>query len=138
MGKVGIIMGSTSDLNVMQEAADILKGFDIEIEMDIVSAHRTPEKLYDYATQAHLRGISVIIAGAGGAAHLPGMVAALSPLPVIGVPVKSPKLHRRLGQYSFYSTNAWRRSSSHGRFRWRTKCRNFSGTNHRHRRHLCA
>ena len=82
-------MGSTSDLNVMQEAADILKGFDIEIEMDIVSAHRTPEKLYDYATQAHLRGISVIIAGAGGAAHLPGMVAALSPLPVIGVPVKS-------------------------------------------------
>ena len=89
MGKVRIIMGSTSDLNVMQEAADILKGFDIEIEMDIVSAHRTPEKLYDYATQAHLRGISVIIAGAGGAAHLPGMVAALSPLPVIGVPVKS-------------------------------------------------
>ena len=89
MGKVGIIMGSTSDLNVMQEAADILKGFDIEIEMDIVSAHRTPEKLYDYATQANLRGISVIIAGAGGAAHLPGMVAALSPLPVIGVPVKS-------------------------------------------------
>ena len=89
MGKVGIIMGSTSDLNVMQEAADILKGFDIEIEMDIVSAHHTPEKLYDYATQAHLRGISVIIAGAGGAAHLPGMVAALSPLPVIGVPVKS-------------------------------------------------
>ena len=89
MGEVGIIMGSTSDLNVMQEAADILKGFDIEIEMDIVSAHRTPEKLYDYATQAHLRGISVIIAGAGGAAHLPGMVAALSPLPVIGVPVKS-------------------------------------------------
>jgi 5-(carboxyamino)imidazole ribonucleotide mutase len=89
MGKVGIIMGSTSDLNVMQEAADILKGFDIEIEMDIVSAHRTPEKLYDYATQAHLRGISVIIAGAGGAAHLPGMVAALSPLPLIGVPVKS-------------------------------------------------
>jgi 5-(carboxyamino)imidazole ribonucleotide mutase len=89
MGKVGIVMGSTSDLNVMQEAADILKGFDIEIEMDIVSAHRTPEKLYDYATQAHLRGISVIIAGAGGAAHLPGMVAALSPLPVIGVPVKS-------------------------------------------------
>tara|TARA_B110000503_G_scaffold138205_1_gene223953 strand:- start:26932 stop:27417 length:486 start_codon:yes stop_codon:yes gene_type:complete len=89
MGKVGIIMGSTSDLNVMQEAADILKGFDIEIEMDIVSAHRTPEKLYDYATKAHLRGISVIIAGAGGAAHLPGMVAALSPLPVIGVPVKS-------------------------------------------------
>ena len=89
MGKVGIIMGSTSDLNVMQEAADILKGFDIEIEMDIVSAHRTTEKLYDYATQAHLRGISVIIAGAGGAAHLPGMVAALSPLPVICVPVKS-------------------------------------------------
>ncbi|MDG1064233.1 MAG: 5-(carboxyamino)imidazole ribonucleotide mutase [Flavobacteriaceae bacterium] len=89
MGKVGIIMGSTSDLSVMQEAVDILKGFDIEIELDVVSAHRTPEKLFDYASNAHNRGISVIIAGAGGAAHLPGMVASLSPLPVIGVPVKS-------------------------------------------------
>jgi len=82
-------MGSTSDLSVMQEAVDILKGFDIEIELDVVSAHRTPEKLFDYASNAHNRGISVIIAGAGGAAHLPGMVASLSPLPVIGVPVKS-------------------------------------------------
>ena len=89
MNKVGIIMGSTSDLPVMQEAIDILKGFDIEIELDIVSAHRTPEKLFDYAKNAHTRGFSVIIAGAGGAAHLPGMVASLSPLPVIGVPVKS-------------------------------------------------
>ena len=89
MNKVGIIMGSTSDLPVMQEAIDILKGFDIEIEVDIVSAHRTPEKLFDYAKNAHTRGFSVIIAGAGGAAHLPGMVASLSPLPVIGVPVKS-------------------------------------------------
>lgn len=89
MSKVGIIMGSTSDLPVMQDAVDILKGFDIEVEVDIVSAHRTPDKLYDYGKNAHTRGISVIIAGAGGAAHLPGMIASLSPLPVIGVPVKS-------------------------------------------------
>lgn len=82
-------MGSISDLPVMQEAIDILKGFDIETEIDIVSAHRTPEKLFDFSKNAHLRGISVIIAGAGGAAHLPGMVAAMSPLPVIGVPIKS-------------------------------------------------
>lgn len=89
MSKVGIIMGSTSDLPVMQDAIDILKGFDIEVEVDIVSAHRTPDKLFNYGKNAHNRGISVIIAGAGGAAHLPGMVASLSPLPVIGVPVKS-------------------------------------------------
>ena len=89
MNKVGIIMGSTSDLPIMQEAIDILKGFDIGIEVDIVSAHRTPEKLFDYGENAHTRGFSVIIAGAGGAAHLPGMIASLSPLPVIGVPVKS-------------------------------------------------
>lgn len=89
MSKVGIIMGSTSDLPVMQDAVDILKGFDIEVEVDIVSAHRTPDKLFDYGKNAHTRGINVIIAGAGGAAHLPGMIASLSPLPVIGVPVKS-------------------------------------------------
>lgn len=89
MSKVGVIMGSKSDLPVMQEAIDILKGFDIEVEVDIVSAHRTPEKLFDYGKHAHTRGIKVIVAGAGGAAHLPGMVASLSPLPVIGVPVKS-------------------------------------------------
>lgn len=73
----------------MQDAIDVLKAFDIDIEVDIVSAHRTPEKLFDYGTNAHKRGLSVIIAGAGGAAHLPGMIASLSPLPVIGVPVKS-------------------------------------------------
>ncbi|MCB4807704.1 5-(carboxyamino)imidazole ribonucleotide mutase [Tamlana sp. 62-3] len=89
MSKVGVIMGSKSDLPVMQDAIDILKGFDIEVEVDIVSAHRTPEKLFDYSKNAHTRGINVIVAGAGGAAHLPGMVASLSPLPVIGVPVKS-------------------------------------------------
>ena len=89
MPKVGIIMGSTSDMPVMQDAIDILKEFNIDIEVDIVSAHRTPEKLFDYSKNAHNRGINVIIAGAGGAAHLPGMVASLSPLPVIGVPVKS-------------------------------------------------
>lgn len=82
-------MGSNSDLPVMQAAADILKQFHIEFEIDIVSAHRTPEKMFDYAKNAHLRGLQVIIAGAGGAAHLPGMVASLTPLPVIGVPVKS-------------------------------------------------
>ncbi len=89
MAKVGVIMGSDSDLPIMQEAIDMLKSFEIEIEVDIVSAHRTPEKLFNYATTAHKRGIGVIIAGAGGAAHLPGMVASMSPLPVIGVPVKS-------------------------------------------------
>ena len=82
-------MGSISDMPVMQEAIDILSGFDIEVEVDIVSAHRTPEKLFDFSKNAHTRGISVIIAGAGGAAHLPGMVASMSPLPVMGVPVKS-------------------------------------------------
>src|SRR5882672_10988649 len=86
---VGIIMGSNSDLPVMQAAADILKEFGIAYEIDIVSAHRTPEKMFDYAKNAHGRGLQVIIAGAGGAAHLPGMVASLTPLPVIGVPVKS-------------------------------------------------
>ena len=89
MAKVGIIMGSESDLPVMQEAIDILKEFEIETEVDIVSAHRTPEKMMDYGNQAHQRGLKAIIAGAGGAAHLPGMIAAVSPLPVIGVPVKS-------------------------------------------------
>ncbi|MEY4963540.1 MAG: hypothetical protein RLZZ323_859 [Bacteroidota bacterium] len=87
--KVAIIMGSISDMPVMQDAIDILKEFGIETEVDIVSAHRTPEKLVDFSQNAHKRGISVIIAGAGGAAHLPGMVASMSPLPVIGVPVKS-------------------------------------------------
>jgi 5-(carboxyamino)imidazole ribonucleotide mutase len=74
---------------VMQESIDILESFGIEVEVDIVSAHRTPDKLFDYGKNAHTRGINVIIAGAGGAAHLPGMIASLSPLPVIGVPVKS-------------------------------------------------
>ena len=87
--KVAIVMGSISDMPIMQEAIDILKSFDIETEVDIVSAHRTPEKLFDFSKNAHHKGISVIIAGAGGAAHLPGMVASMSPLPVIGVPVKS-------------------------------------------------
>ena len=89
MSKVAVIVGSTSDLPVMQDAIEILEGFDLEVEVDIVSAHRTPEKLFEYGKTAHQRGIKVIIAGAGGAAHLPGMIASLSPLPVIGVPVKS-------------------------------------------------
>jgi 5-(carboxyamino)imidazole ribonucleotide mutase len=86
---VGIIMGSNSDLNVMQEAADILNEFGIPFEINIVSAHRTPELMFEYAKTAVKRGLKVIIAGAGGAAHLPGMTASLTPLPVIGVPVKS-------------------------------------------------
>jgi 5-(carboxyamino)imidazole ribonucleotide mutase len=89
MTEVGIIMGSASDLPVMQDAADILKQFGISYEMNIVSAHRTPELMFEYAKNAHIRGLKVIIAGAGGAAHLPGMTASLTPLPVIGVPIKS-------------------------------------------------
>ncbi|MRS02334.1 5-(carboxyamino)imidazole ribonucleotide mutase [bacterium] len=86
---VSIVMGSDSDLPVMKQAAEMLERFGIGYEIDIVSAHRTPEKLFEFASDAHRRGILVIIAGAGGAAHLPGMVAAISPLPVIGVPIKS-------------------------------------------------
>ncbi len=86
---VSIIMGSDSDMKIMEEAVHIIKSFNISYEVDIVSAHRTPEKLYSFAKNAHVRGVKVIIAGAGGAAHLPGMVAAISPLPVIGVPIKS-------------------------------------------------
>lgn len=87
--KVAVVMGSISDMPVMQQAIDILKDFGVETHVDIVSAHRTPEKLVDFSNNAHKNGINVIIAGAGGAAHLPGMVASMSPLPVIGVPVKS-------------------------------------------------
>jgi 5-(carboxyamino)imidazole ribonucleotide mutase len=86
---VGIIMGSDSDLNVMQPAADILKDFGIAYELTVVSAHRTPQRMFDYASSAKERGLKIIIAGAGGAAHLPGMIASITTLPVIGVPVKS-------------------------------------------------
>ena len=86
---VGIIMGSASDLPIMQAAADVLDTFHVPYEIDIVSAHRTPDKMFSYAGEAAKRGLKVIIAGAGGAAHLPGMVASLTPLPVVGVPVKS-------------------------------------------------
>ena len=89
MAQIGIIMGSKSDFPIMKEAIEILKSVEIEVEVDIVSAHRTPEKMFSYAKEAHKRGIKVIIAGAGGAAHLPGMIASISPLPVIGVPIKS-------------------------------------------------
>ena len=89
MSKVGIIMGSKSDYPVMKDAVEILEFFEIDFEIDIISAHRTPEKMMEYSKNAHKNGISVIIAGAGGAAHLPGMVASNSPLPVIGVPIKS-------------------------------------------------
>ncbi|MBR99276.1 MAG: 5-(carboxyamino)imidazole ribonucleotide mutase [Flavobacteriaceae bacterium] len=89
MIQVGIIMGSKSDLPVMRDAIDILKDFKIEYEVDIVSAHRTPKKMMNYAQSADKKGLKVIIAGAGGAAHLPGMIASITPLPVIGVPIKS-------------------------------------------------
>ncbi len=89
MVEVGIIMGSKSDLPIMQDAADALKELGIEFEMTVVSAHRTPERMFDYAKKAQSRGLKVIIAGAGGAAHLPGMVASLTALPIIGVPIKS-------------------------------------------------
>lgn len=87
--KVGIIMGSKSDLNIMNDAADVLRKFGVAFEMTVVSAHRTPERMFEYAKSAASRGIKVIIAGAGGAAHLPGMVASITVVPVIGVPVKS-------------------------------------------------
>lgn len=87
--RISIVMGSDSDLPVMKQAAEILAEFGVAHEIDIVSAHRTPEKLFSFSRDAHTRGIEVVIAGAGGAAHLPGMIAAISPLPVIGVPIKS-------------------------------------------------
>ncbi len=86
---VSIVMGSDSDLPVMRKAADALDELGVAWELDVVSAHRTPDRLYEFAAGAHLRGVAVIVAGAGGAAHLPGMVAAISPLPVIGVPIRS-------------------------------------------------
>ena len=89
MVKIGIIMGSISDLNIMKQAETVLKEFGIDSEINVVSAHRTPERMVEYGKTAHERGLQVIIAGAGGAAHLPGMIAAMSPLPVIGVPIKS-------------------------------------------------
>jgi 5-(carboxyamino)imidazole ribonucleotide mutase len=89
MASIGIIMGSDSDLKVMEDAAKILKKFEVEFELTIVSAHRTPLRMVDYATTAKQRGLKVIIAGAGGAAHLPGMIASLTTLPVIGVPIRS-------------------------------------------------
>ena len=92
MAQIGIIMGSKSDMPVLKEAIEIIKEFKIEYEVDIVSAHRTPEKMIEYGKKAHERDIKVIIAGAGGAAHLPGMTASISNLPVLGVPVESKKL----------------------------------------------
>jgi len=92
-GRVGVLMGSSSDMEVMQAAVDILSEFGIQTEVHVISAHRTPERAYEYAKAAAANGLDVIIAGAGGAAHLPGVIAALTPLPVIGVPVKSASLN---------------------------------------------
>ncbi|KXS49038.1 MAG: N5-carboxyaminoimidazole ribonucleotide mutase [Halanaerobium sp. 4-GBenrich] len=98
--RVGVVMGSDSDLPVMKETAEILDQFEVKYELTVVSAHRTPDRLYNYAETAEKKGLDVIIAGAGGAAHLPGMVAALTTVPVIGVPVKTSKLS---GLDSLYS-----------------------------------
>ena len=130
MSKVGIVMGSISDLPIMQQAIDILKEFQIETEVDIVSAHRTPEKLVDFSSNAHKNGINVIIAGAGGAAHLPGMVASMSPLPVIGVPVKSRNSIDGWGFCTFNFTNAWWSASSNSCLRWSFKCWNSCCSNY--------
>lgn len=91
--EIAIIMGSQSDLTIMQDAANILKEFDINYSMQIISAHRTPQRLYEFATNAHLQGYKMIIAGAGGAAHLPGMCASMTVLPVIGIPISATKLN---------------------------------------------
>jgi 5-(carboxyamino)imidazole ribonucleotide mutase len=108
--KVAVIMGSKSDLPVMQDAIDTLALFEIETHVDIVSAHRTADKMMSFGKSAHENGIDVIIAGAGGAAHLPGMVASISPLPVIGVPVKSSNSIDGWDSCFIYSANAWRRT----------------------------
>ena len=113
MADVGIIMGSDSDLPVMQDAAKILEDFGVDYEISIVSAHRTPKKMYEYAETAADRGLKVIIAGAGGAAHLPGMTAAISTLPVIGVPIKT----RRLFPAFHPEIVLLARSRARGRFR---------------------
>ena len=114
---VGIIMGSDSDLPVMSEAAKILDKLSIPYELTIISAHRTPQRMYDYAQSAVEKGLKVIIAGAGGAAHLPGMTAALTPLPVIGVPVKTSTLS---GVDSLYAS--WH-TCCNCCYQWSTKCR---------------
>ena len=134
--KVGIIMGSDSDLPVMSKAAEILDELQVDYELTIVSAHRTPERLYEYAKKAEERGIKVIIAGAGGAAHLPGMTAAMTVLPVIGVPVQTKALG---GVDSLYSIVQMPRAFRYRRWRltalrmqvfwrqkfWRQRMRNF-------------
>ena len=135
---VGIIMGSDSDLPIMKDAIEILESFDIQIEVDIVSAHRTPEKLYDYSQNAHKRGIKVIIAGAGGAAHLPGMVASMSPLPIIGVPVKSSNSIDGWDSVLSILQMPGGVSCCNSCLEWRKKCRNFSCSNYWCFRQMCS
>ena len=123
MKKIGIIMGSDSDLPVMQAAADILEGLGIAYEMTVVSAHRTPDRMLTYARSAHERGLKVIIAGAGGAAHLPGMVASLTPLPVIGVPIKSSNSIDGWGLHTVHTPNAQWHTCGHRGIEWCQECR---------------
>ena len=113
MALVGVIMGSDSDLPTMAAACEQLKNFGVPFEVDIVSAHRTPDKIVAYARSAHERGVEVIIAGAGGAAHLPGMVAAMTPLPVIGVPVKTSALSVSCPCTPYDNVHVSRRSKDH-------------------------
>ena len=122
MAKVGILMGSDSDLEIMSKAAKMLEDFGIDYEMNVISAHREPDVFVEYAKTAKDRGIDVIIAGAGGAAHLPGMCAAIFPLPVIGVPIHTKSLG---GVDSLYSIDAFRNTGCNGCYQWSSKCSNF-------------
>jgi phosphoribosylaminoimidazole carboxylase PurE protein len=133
LAKVSIIMGSTSDMPVMEGAAQVLNDFKIPFEINALSAHRTPEKVMEFASGAYERGIRVFIAGAGGAAHLPGVIAALTPLPVIGVPINSSNFARRLGFNSFHTANAFRNTCGYGCNGRSKKCRNSGCTDTGHR-----
>jgi len=129
---VGIVMGSQSDLDVMREAADILEQLGVAYELTIVSAHRTPERMFDYAQKARERGLKVIIAGAGGAAHLPGMLASATTLPVIGVPVRS---SNSIDGWDSVLSILQMGSGGNRGSRWCKKCRHPGSANHRHLRY---
>lgn len=132
--KVSIIMGSTSDLKIMSEAAKFLDEMNIPFEINALSAHRTPDLVLDFAKKAHTRGVKVIIAGAGGAAHLPGVIAALTPLPVVGVPIKSSNSIDGLGQHPLDSPDAFGDSRGYGGARWSQERRYSRHADYRDRR----
>lgn len=122
MAKVGIVMGSDSDLEIMGKAADVLEELGVDYEMTIISAHRMPDIFFDYAKSAESKGMKVIIAGAGGAAHLPGMCAALFPMPVIGVPIHTKALGGVDSLYSIVQMPGWNSSGNRSNQRW-SECR---------------